>query len=58
MQSGAELTKADDLGNTPLHLAAASNSKATAQLLFQMGADVNLKNNVLYCTYLSSVQLI
>ena len=39
LNRGAEVNKADDNGNSPLHLATMTNSHKTAQLLIDRGAE-------------------
>src|SRR5258706_9808125 len=44
IESGAEIDRRDDLGQTPLHAAIARKRLAVASLLIQMGADVSAQD--------------
>lgn len=46
MANGADINERDELGRTPLHLAAADDFEAVSLLLISYGADVNAKDHL------------
>jgi len=42
---GADVNAIDDLGNTPLHIAAKANKPSAARFLLSLGAEIETRNN-------------
>ena len=45
LNAGADPNIADDVGDTPLHVAAAYGHKMVVEMLLNAGADANMENN-------------